>query len=167
MRNRIYLLLVLLILGGTSCLAKTEGLSKSSQKSYKKECKRLNKEGWKVFDKSISLDEAMLKHFLEMEASADSILEVIVEGQAKNINTAYSQAKHRASVGQASRISVHIKGQTDVQMSIVSDNSAKTRFRNSTYTHVQQTIKALSPTLSLYRTLKDGTTEINLYYLVK
>lgn len=165
MRNKIHLFLLLCVLGSSCCLAKTGELSKNSQKNYKKVCKQFNKEGWKVFDKALSLDDALMQYFIQLENSADSVIYLVTTGQARNVNLAYSQAKHHASVEQASKIGIYVKGSTNFQMFISSES--KSFLRNTTFTHVEQTIRSLSPALSLYRTLKDGTTEINLYYLIK
>ena len=166
MRKKICLFLFLCFLGSICCIAQTGNLSKNGLKNYKKTCKQLKKEGWKVYDKALSLDDAMMKYYLQLEAGADSVVEFVVEGQAKNANKAYLQAKHRATFGQAAKKSLYVKGKTSVKES--SDKSGEmTKIHHSNVAETEQSIKSLSPALSLYRTLKDGTTEINLYYITK
>lgn len=167
MRKKIFLFLFLCFLGGVCCIAQTGNLSKSSMKNYKKTCKLLKKEGWKVYDKVSSIEDAMMKYYLQLEAGADTVVEFVVTGQAKNANKAYLQAKHRATLGQAAKKSLYVKGSSGVKVSVDKSGESNTKMHHSNMAETEQTIKSISPTLSLYRTLKDGTTEINLYYITK
>ena len=49
---------------------------------------------------------------------------------------------------------------------IMSSSSGTSSDVNS-LTQVEQTVKPVTPAVSLSRRLKDGTTEVNLYYLLK
>ena len=108
MNQRIHLFLFLCFFCTTFCWAQTEKLSKSAMKSYKNECKQLKKEGWKVYDNALSVDEVMMKYYRQLEAGGDSVFVVIGMGHAKNVNTAYNQAKHRASVELASKKGIRV-----------------------------------------------------------
>lgn len=169
MRKRFFLFLLLCNLAGVCCLAQTGELSKRGMKSYKNTCKQLKKEAWKVYDNELSLDDAIMKYYRQLEAGADSVLEMMYSGQARNVNNAYSMAKHRASVGQASRKSLYFKSNTSMLESASSGKSGENEsvIHIGNYAHTTENVKSLTPALCLYRTLDDGTTEINLYYLIK
>ena len=162
-KYKIFLILSLCFLCNTCCLSGKEPLSKEASKNYKKVCKQLKQDGWKVFGKEQSLDEAMMQYYLQMETDADSIQQQVVGmGQDKNINIAYSQAKHRATVANATHKGVIIEAFSEMIMS--SSSGCSSRFE--TTAHTKQIIRSATPVLSLYRTLSDGTTEINLYYFI-
>ena len=164
--RKTYLLLLLCLIGSSFCWAEPGKLSKSAMKDYKNECKQLKKDGWQVYDKALSVDDAMMKYYQEMEAGGDNVFVVIGMGQAKNVNTAYSQARHRASVTLASKKGVRIENQTIVKMSITSDGSTND-IQNANYAQAEQIIRTQNPVVSLCRKQKDGTTEINLYYIIR
>jgi len=102
-----------------------------------------------------------MQYYLQMEAGADSLQQVIGMGRDMNPNMAYSQARHQASVSRATQKGINIKVFTEAIMS--SSEGCSTEV--NTFTHVEQTIKSLKPVVSLCRKMKDGTTEVNLYYL--
>lgn len=162
MKNRIFLFLILCFFGCVCCQAEKENLSKEALKSYKKVCKQLKADGWTVYDKIQSVDDAMMQYYLQLECGADSMQQVIGMGRDKNVNKAYSQARHRACVSQASQKGSNIKVITDMLMSSSSGCSTYV----GTTLHAEQRIKPIAPVVSLCRMLKDGTTEINLYYLI-
>lgn len=169
MRRKFFLFLLLCNFAGFCCLAQTGSLSKRGMKSYKNTCKQFKKEAWKVYDSDLSLDDAIMKYYQQLEAGADSVLEMMYSGQARNVNNAYSMAKHRASVGQASRKSLFFKSNTSMLESVSSGKSGenKSEIQIGNYSYTTENVKSLTPALSLYRTLEDGTTEINLYYIIK
>lgn len=165
MNTRIYLFFLLCTLGGAYCLAETKALSKSSMKNYKNECKQLKKDGWKVFDNASSVDDAMMKYYLKLEAGGENVMTVIGIGQDLNINTAYTQAKHRASVALASKKGVRVENQTIVKMSN-SDDGSTSDIHSMNYAQAEQIIRTQKPVASLCRKQVDGTTEINLFYII-
>jgi len=159
MKRCFLLSMVLCFLGSACCMA--GNLSKEAIKSHKKVCKQLKKDGWTTYDKVLSLEDAMMQYYLQMEAGADSLQQVIGMGRDMNPNMAYSQARHQASVSRATQKGINIKVFTEAIMS--SSEGCSTEV--NTFTHVEQTIKSLKPVVSLCRKMKDGTTEVNLYYL--
>ena len=169
MRRKFYLLLLLCNLASVYCLAQTGELSKRGMKNYKNTCKQLKKEAWRVYDNDLSLDDAIMKYYLQLEAGADSVLEMMYNGQARDVNKAYSIAKHRASMGQAFRKSLYLKNNTSMLEYASSGKSGenKSEIHISNFAHTTANVKSLTPSLCLYRTLDDGTTEINLYYIIK
>ena len=151
------------LLGGTCCMAEDGTLSKKALKSCKKVCRQLKQEGWVVFDKEQPVDEAMKEYFLQLEAAGDNVLQMIGKGRDKDISKAYSQARHRISVARAKR--EHTNAETFTELFESSSSGSSAVYER--VTHAEQTVTSLAPVVSLCRTLKDGTTEIHLFYLVE
>ena len=161
MKRRILLFLSLCFLAGTCCMA--GNLSKEAAKSYKKVCKQLKRDGWTTYDKAMTLEDAMMQYYLQWDADAGNLQQVIGTGSDKNPNKAYRQAQLNASVAQASQKGITVKVFTQMIMSSSSGTSSDVK----SLTQVEQSVKPVTPTVSLSRKLKDGTTEVNLYYLLK
>ena len=138
-------------------------LSKEASKSYKKVCKQLKRDGWTTYDKAMTLEDAMMQYYLQWDADAGNLQQVIGTGSDKNPNKAYKQAQLNASVAQASQKGITVKVFTQMIMSSSSGTSSDV----NSLTQVEQTVKPVTPAVSLSRRLKDGTTEVNLYYLLK
>lgn len=138
-------------------------LSKEAAKSYKKVCKQLKRDGWTTYDKAMTLEDAMMQYYLQWDADAGNLQQVIGTGSDKNPNKAYRQAQLNASVAQASQKGITVKVFTQMIMSSSSGTSSDV----NSLTQVEQNVKPVTPTVSLSRRLKDGTTEVNLYYLLK
>ena len=166
MNKRKYLFFLLCFLGTTLCWAQKGNLTKSTMKSYKNECKQLKKEGWKAYDNALSLDDVMIKYYQQLEAGGDNVFVVTGMGQDKNINKAYSQAKHRASVALASKKGVSVENHTIMKMSVTANGSTSDT-RNISAAQAEQIIRAQKPAASLCRKLEDGDIEINLYYIIR
>lgn len=161
MKKRFFLLLSLYILVAPCCMA--GNLSKEAMKSYKKVCKQLKRDGWVTYDKSQTLEDAMMQYYLQMEADAMNLQQAIGMGRDADPNRAYKKAQLNASIAQASQKGIDVKLFSQMIMSSSSGNASEV----NTLTQVEQVIRLVSPVVSLYRSQKDGTTEVNLYYLLK
>ena len=161
MKTKILLSLFFCFLGYAYCTAGEGNLSKIARKSYRKVCKQLKADGWAVYDKKQSVDDAMLQYYLQLDARGDSVMQVIGMGQDRNVNKAFSQAQHRASVVQASQKEIKIKVVTDL---IISSSSEK--ISNTSMLHAEQFINQQKPIVSLYRKNKDNY-EVQLLYVIK
>ena len=135
-------------------------------KNYRNECKKLKKDGWKVYENTSSVDETMMEYYKQMEAGGEGMITVTGIGQDKDVNTAYRQARHRASVALASRKGVHVESQTVVKMTNSSEGSSS-EIHTMNIAQAEQAIRSQKPVVSLYRKLADGTTEINLYFIIR
>ena len=74
----------LCFLAGTCCMA--GNLSKEAAKSYKKVCKQLKRDGWTTYDKAMTLEDAMMQYYLQWDADAGNLQQVIGTGSDKNPN---------------------------------------------------------------------------------
>lgn len=167
-KKSFYLLLILWLAGTLTALASDKNkLSKDAQKSWKKECKLLKKEGWKVYDKNQPLEDAMLVFFQKQETGGEQLLRVIGNGKSSKVNVAYTQAKNSASAQWATMRESNVAAATSIQIQSGGDSvSNRQQFNSNIRTNTEQTVKAFVPVVSLMRTLPDGTKEIRLYYLV-
>lgn len=168
MTIRIQLFLLLCCLGRVCCMAEKGVLSKGTLKIYKNECKNLKEEGWKVYDKALSVDEALMQYYQQLEMGGDTVVHVIGTGLSRNVNTAYSKARSHASAQLASMRESQVAAQTTIRMSqsTADTEGGNTQFSTNIRTSAEQTMKALVPVVSLCRTVKDGKTEIRLYYII-
>ena len=145
-------------------------LSKELQKAYKKECKLLKKEGWKVYDNAVTLDAVLLRYYQELERGGEQVQHFVGIGQSKKVNTAYTKARTSALAQLASMRESQIEAMVGIEMynsekgdSAASQKDVESQIRS----RVEQTIKSLSPVVALCRTLPDGVNEIRLYYIVQ
>lgn len=161
--------MTILIIGNVSaCLAGTK--TKDIQKECKKMCKQLKAEGWSVYGKAVSLDDAILNYYKEMESTNSEVQTLIGRSEAKNINMAMSKAQHHLKVQYASLLESKITGEVNIQMTNdASDSIAKSDVKfDSTYeSSVNKRIQTFKPNLILTRTKENGNIEIQMYLLVE
>ena len=140
------------------------------QKASKKECKVLEKEGWKVYSKSQSLEDALQPYYEALYCDTLQMQHIVVTAQAANINTALSKARHMASREYASSQETSVEGQTTAQVVTRSEGDSiatRQRLESSTRASTRQRVRDFKPTATINRTLPDGTVEVRLYYIVK
>ena len=158
----------LFLLSTGECFANSPK-SKMLQKECKRICKQLKSDGWKVYGKLQTLDDALKEHFRLLEEGGDSLLSITGHGSAKSANLAALKAANHATMQYASMKGSEIKGivNTQIQTAQVSDEvKSQTMFDATHRTTTQQTVKAMSPNLTVYRTLEDGTIEMQAFFLV-
>ena len=160
---------ILLIVGNTSaCFAGSK--TKDIQKECKKICKQLKSEGWYVYGKTTSLDNALLNYYKELESVKSEAQTLIGRSEAKNINMAISKAKHNLKVQYASLLESKISGEVNINMTNeVYDSIAKSNIKfDSTYeSSVNKKIQTFKPNLILTRTKENGNIEIQMYLIVE
>lgn len=164
------LFLLLWVIGTLAAEAGDGKLSKELQKAYRKECKALKKEGWKVYGNALTLDAAMLRYYQNLEQGGEQVQHFVGTGQSKKVNTAYTKARTSAMAQLASMRESQIEALVSIEMSNSEKGDTATSRKDvesQIRSKVEQTIKSLSPVVSLSRTLPDGANEIRLYYVVK
>lgn len=165
-----WLLLILWCVGTLTAQAGDGKLSKELQKAYKKECKELKKEGWKVYDNPLALDAALLKYYQKLEQDGGQAQHIVGTGQAKKVNTAYTKARTSAMAQLASMRESQVEALVSIEMSNSERGDSATSRKDvesQIRSKVEQTIKSLAPLVTLCRTLPDGMNEIRMYYVVK
>ena len=144
--------------------------SKELQKEYKKVCKQLKNDGWKVYGKPQTLDAALEEHFLALEEGSDSLMVITGFGSAKSTDIASRKATTHAAKQYASMKGSDINREitTKIETTQAGDEVAtNTSFESAGRTTTQQNVKAFVPHLTLHRTLEDGTVEMQAFFLVK
>lgn len=168
---KIFLALCFFVLGAFGANAATLGDSKlgsSLRKECKKTVKQLKKEGWAVSGASQSLDDAMEAHFVAVEEAGLGAL--IIEGRSvgKTVNIAVRKAMTNASSQYVSMKASEVEGHTSVNITneVGSEATTQTRMDAVYVSSSSESVKAFTPTVSLYRQLPDGTFEAKLLYVV-
>lgn len=166
--KRFFTILIALFLTQGGSFANTPK-SKELQKECKKICKELKSNGWKVYGKLQTLDDALKEHFRALEEGGDSLLSITGLGSAKSANLAARKATNHATVQYASMKGSQIEGiiTTKIATTQMSDEvKSQTSFDATHRTKVEQNVKALTPNLTVYRTLEDGTIEMQSFFLI-
>lgn len=162
-------LIAILVFGSISaCLA--EKKDKNLQKECKKMSKQLKAEGWTVHGKAISIEEAMLQYYKELENADADAQTLISRAEAKNINQAMTKAQHHLKAQYASMLESKVSGEANIQVkNEASDSVVKSDVTfDSTYeSSVNKKINAIKPNLILTRKKDNGNVEIQMYMIVK
>jgi hypothetical protein len=170
---RYRLILVILLLGtafsgiSSTCLAGNK--NKDVMKECKKICKQMKAEGWQVYGKAQSLEDALVSYYQSIADSKDDVEMLIGRGVANDAKMAMSKAQHNLKSQYASMLKATVSG--DVNMKIendATDSEVKSNVDfDSTYEqNVNQRIGKLKPNLILCRQNASGKTEIQLYLIV-
>ena len=163
------LLLIVCFLSTTlSAYAGEPKLSKSTKREYQKTLKQMTEEGWTVWGKSLSLDKALMAHFIALERQGLEATTFESRGKAASANAAYRKASHNASVQMALLKGGSVEGGAETHITNKSGEVAtsQTDFEASYRSSTAQNVNSLKPTISLCRE-QDGSTEILLLYVVK
>lgn len=165
--NKIAIAFVVLFFTGSTLGIAGNTLSKAMQKAYKAECKQLKKEGWKLYDNSKSVDDAMLDYYKRLDEGGKDVMHVIGFGQSKTANIAFQKAMSNAKAQWSSSQESNVSGSTTIQVSNEQSASAtsKKESESAIHSNSEQVVKGFHPTVSLSRTLPDGTIEVRLYYI--
>ena len=132
----------------------------------KKMAKTLKDEGWKVFgDKS--LKEALDAHYKALGSNSNLM---VIEGVAKagDINQAIRKSQNYAARQYASMRETNVEGSTETHSSNTSgENPVSNIQMDMNYqSSTSQTVKALVPSVTFYRTLSNGWVEVRALFLV-
>lgn len=162
------LLGVLLITTSVTCLA--DNKHKDVMKECKKICKQMKAEGWQVYGKAQTLEDALTSYYQQIADSQDMVQTLIGRGTAKDARTAMSKAQHNLKSQYASMLKSNMS--SDVNLKIgneASGTEAKSQVDfDSTYEQkVDQRIGKIKPDLILCRESADGKNEVQMYLIVK
>ena len=158
--------IALFFTGSTFCWA-ANPLSKAMQKAYKAECKQLKKEGWKLDNNTLSVEDAMLEYYQQLDKGGQNVMHIIGFGQSKTANIALQKAMTNARAQWTATQGGNVSGSTTIQISNEQSASptSKQESESTIRSSSEQVVKGFHPTVSLSRTLPDGTIEVRLYYI--
>lgn len=148
--------------------ATAQELSKSGKKALKAKVKEFNKEGWKIFGSTSTLDYALEKHMLKMQ-SEDAIEVPGIASSFKSKNVGKQMALNSAMTNYASMMDSEIKGKvvSDMQGDGEFSETEFEKFYAAFKRSVQTTIKdELKESFSIIRDKGNGTSEMQTFFIV-
>ena len=148
--------------------ATAQELSKSGKKALKAKVKEFNKEGWKIFGSTSTLDYALERHMIKMQ-SEDAIEVPGVASSFKSKNVGKQMALNSAMTNYASMMDSEIKGKvvSDMQGDGEFSETEFEKFYAAFKRSVQTTIKdELKESFSIIRDKGNGTSEMQTFFIV-
>lgn len=148
--------------------ATAQELSKSEKKALKAKVKEFNKEGWKIFGSTSTIDLALEKHMLKMQ-SEDAIEVPGIASSFKSKNVGKQMALNSAMTNYASMMDSEIKGKvvSDMQGDGEFSETEFEKFYAAFKRSVQTTIKdELKESFSIIRDKGNGTSEMQTFFVV-
>lgn len=150
--------------------AQNKVLEKALKKEYKTTKKRLEKENWKLFASSRSLDVVLLKHYDKLTSLGDNGKEVVgLASRFKSKNVGLQMAINSACTQYAQQAGSHVRGRATSDMR--GDGvSAATEFDNfyAAYERlVEKEIRGeMEQSFAVIRANGDGTYEAEVYFVI-
>ena len=148
--------------------ATAQELSKSGKKALKAKVKEFNKEGWKIFGSTSTLDYALERHMIKMQ-SDDAIEIPGIASSFKSKNVGKQMALNSAMTNYASMMDSEIKGKvvSDMQGDGEFSETEFEKFYAAFKRSVQTTIKdELKESFSIIRDKGNGTSEMQTFFIV-
>ena len=148
--------------------ATAQELSKSGKKALKAKVKEFNKEGWKIFGSTSTLDYALERHMIKMQ-SEDAIEVPGTASSFKSKNVGKQMALNSAMTYYASMMDSEIKGKvvSDMQGDGEFSETEFEKFYAAFKRSVQTTIKdELKESFSIIRDKGNGTSEMQTFFIV-
>ena len=148
--------------------ATAQELSKSGKKALKAKVKEFNKEGWKIFGSTSTLDYALERHMIKMQ-SEDAIEVPGIASSFKSKNVGKQMALNSAMTNYASMMDSEIKGKvvSDMQGDGEFSETEFEKFYAAFKRSVQTTIKdELKESFSIIRDKGNGTSEMQTFFVV-
>ena len=148
--------------------ATAQELSKSEKKALKAKVKEFNKEGWKIFGSTSTIDLALEKHMLKLH-SEDAIEVPGIASSFKSKNVGKQMALNSAMTNYASMMDSEIKGKvvSDMQGDGEFSETEFEKFYAAFKRSVQTTIKdELKESFSIIRDKGNGTSEMQTFFIV-
>lgn len=145
-------------------------LEKQRKKQYKTKIKEYQKEGWKIFGSTNSVDVALLEHYNELFEKGDKVYELAgIASKFKSKNVGKQMALNNACVTYAQSAKSYVQGRVTSDMAgdgVHADNEFD-HFYAAYERLVAAEIKGeLKESYAVIRDLKDGTFEMQVYYIV-
>ncbi|MCH5221030.1 MAG: hypothetical protein J1F05_01700 [Muribaculaceae bacterium] len=170
MKKIIILLLAVCLLIPSVSEAKNKQLEKALKKEMKTKMKEYNKDGWKVFGTTRTLEVALASHYDKLNSLGEDGYEVVgIASRFKAKNVGKQMAANSACTNYAQLAGSTLKGR------VVSDISANGTDAEGEFEHfysayerlVEKEIRnEMQESFSVIRDNKDGTFELQTYYIV-
>lgn len=168
MRMRVIILTILV----SFCMTKVSTASAepllTANKESKKSAKNLQKEGWKVFGSSKSLQEVIEEHYRILRESNGKLMPMESRIEAKDVNHAIKRSQTDIARQRASMEKTTVAGDVGVKMVNVEGDDVSSHVRSESHvrTSSEHRVKAQKPSAVFYRSLSNGNVEVIALYLV-
>ncbi|MDE6135415.1 MAG: hypothetical protein K2F79_07555 [Muribaculaceae bacterium] len=170
MKKIITLLLALCLLVPSVSFAANKNLEKAYKKEMKKKMKEYEKEGWKLFGSSRTLEVSLLTHYDKLTNLGEDGYEVVgIASRFKAKNLGKQMAANSAAVNFAQLAGSKVRGLTDSDMFASGSDAADEyeHFHAAYERQVQLEIgNELQESYSVIRDNGDGTFELQTFYIV-
>lgn len=145
-------------------------LEKRLKKEYKTKMKEYEKDGWKHFGSSRSLDVALLSHYDKLRELGDNGSELVgVASRFRSKNVGKQMAVNSACITYAQEAGSYVKGRVVSELSGngIDATDEMDKFYAAYERLVEKEIRGeMSESYAIIRDLKDGTYEMQVYYIV-
>lgn len=163
-------LVIAMVLMAQPCDAQNKVLQKELKKEYKKKIKEYNKEGWKIFASSRSLEVALLKHYEKLDELGDNGYEMT--GYASNLkskNVGRQVAINNACNIYAREAGSSVKGRVLSDMAHDGNNEMAEfdKFYSAYESLVEKEIKGeMQESYCIIKENKDGSSDIQVFFII-
>lgn len=165
-----YLLIIGMLFACPVVNAQNKALEKARKKEYKLKMKEYQKENWKLFGSSRSLDMALLTHYDKLNNGGDGVREIVgIATKFKSKNVGKQMAMNSACITYAQQAGSHVKGR------VVSDMAGDGIDVEKEFEHfyaayerlVEKEIKGeMHESYSVIRDNGDGTYEMQTFFII-
>lgn len=125
MKRLLIAFLALLLMIPATGYAQNKVLEKALKKEYKKKMKEYEKDGWKLFGSSRSLDVALLKHYDKLNDLGDEAVEIMGTATGERDNVVLQQAINNACNIYARQAGSNIRGRILSDLNAGDDTNAE------------------------------------------
>lgn len=168
--KKIILFLMAICLMAPAMEAQNKTLEKARKKEYKTKIKEYQKENWKLFGSSRSIDVALLSHYDKLNSMGEDGHEVMgVASKFKSKNVGHQMAINNACITYAQEAGSHVKGRlvSDMAGDGVEADKEFDNFYAAYERLVEKEIKGeMRESYSIIRDNGDGTFEMQTYFIV-
>ena len=168
MRNWMIIVLACCLLAPLS--AQNRVLEKQLKKEYKTKMKEYDKEGWKLFGSSRSLEVALLTHYDKLTALGEDGKELVgIASRFKSKNVGKQMATNSACVTYAQAAGSHVKGRSVSEMAGdgIDAEGEIDKFYAAYERLVKKEIRGeMKESYAIIRNLSDGPFEMQVFYIV-
>lgn len=168
MKKWMTLLLALCLLAPLS--AQNKVLEKRLKKEYKTKIKEYEKEGWKLFGSSRSLDVALLLHYDKLTALGEDGKELVgIASRFKSKNVGKQMAINSACVTYAQAAGSHVKGRVVSELAGDGIDTAGEidKFYAAYERLVEKEIRGeMSESYAIIRSIGNGEYEMQVYFII-
>ena len=145
-------------------------LMKERKKQYKTKMVEYNKEHWKIFGSTKTIEVALLEHYSELFEKGTEVYEVVgIASKFKSKSVGKQMALNSACITYAQSAKSYVQGRvtSDMAGDGVSADNEFDHFYAAYERLVAAEIKGeLKESYAIIRDLKDGTFEMQVYYIV-